>query len=77
VIAVLLVVVGPVITGSTTTSSTAAALVELLMIGVRMPETCQAVNKYQVINWRNCCISLVIYLNCMMMHGLINFKSSV
>jgi len=39
VIAVLLVVVGPV-TGPTTTNSTATAVVELLMMGVRTPETC-------------------------------------
>ena len=34
----------------------ATAVVELLMMGVRTPETCWAVNKCQVINWRNCCI---------------------
>jgi hypothetical protein len=65
VIAVLLVVVGPLITGLTTTNSTAittvkpeaaTAVVELLMMGVRMPETCSAVRKRQVINLRNCCI---------------------
>jgi hypothetical protein len=44
------------------------------MMGVRTPETCWTVNKHQVINWRNCCIWLVIYLNCMMMHGLTKFK---
>jgi hypothetical protein len=43
VIAVLLVVVGPVITGPTAT----ATAVELLMMGVRTPETCCAVNKRQ------------------------------
>jgi hypothetical protein len=32
------------------------------MMGMRMPETCWAVFKRQVINLRNCCISL-IYLN--------------
>jgi hypothetical protein len=26
------------------------------MMGVRTPETCCAVNKRQVIKWRNCCI---------------------
>jgi len=41
----------------------ATAVVELLMMGVRTPETCWAVNKRQVINLRNCCIQLVIYLN--------------
>ena len=35
---------------------TATAVVELLMMGVRTPETCWAVNKRQVINCRNCCI---------------------
>jgi len=35
---------------------TATAVVELLMIGVRKPETCWAVHKRQVINLRNCCI---------------------
>ena len=34
----------------------ATAVVELLMIGVRMPETRRAVHKRQVINLRNCCI---------------------
>jgi hypothetical protein len=34
----------------------AAAVVELLMMGVRTPETCWAVNKHQVINWINCFI---------------------
>jgi len=37
----------------------AAAVVELLMMGVRTPETCWAVHKRQVINLRNCCIWLV------------------
>jgi len=32
---------------------------ELLMMGARMPETCWAVHKHQVINLRNCCIYLV------------------
>jgi hypothetical protein len=30
------------------------AVVELLMMDVRTPETCWAVNKRQVINWRDC-----------------------
>jgi hypothetical protein len=34
----------------------ATAVVELLMMGVRMPETCWAVHKRQVINLRKCCI---------------------
>ena len=37
----------------------ATAVIELLMMGVRAPETCWAVYKRQVINWRNCCILLV------------------
>jgi hypothetical protein len=57
VVAVLLVVAGP--AGPTTTNSTAittlltvkpeaaAAVVDLLMMGVRTPETCCAVNKCQ------------------------------
>jgi hypothetical protein len=32
------------------------AVVELLMMGVRTPETCRAVNKRQVKNWINFCI---------------------
>ena len=34
----------------------ATAVGELLMMGVRMPETCWAVNKHQVKWCRNCCI---------------------
>jgi len=34
----------------------AATAVELLMMGVRTPETCWAVLKRQVINLRKCCI---------------------
>ena len=34
----------------------ATTVVELLMMGVRTPETCWAVHKRQVINLRNCCI---------------------
>jgi len=39
----------------------ATAVVELLMMGARMSETCWAVHvgKHQVINLRNCCIWLV------------------
>jgi len=37
----------------------ATAVVELLMMGVRMSETCWAVFKRQVINLRHCCIWLV------------------
>ena len=47
----------------------ATAVIELLMMGGKTPETCWAVNKL-----KNCCIRLVIYLNCTMMHGLTNLK---
>jgi len=39
------------------------AVVELLMMGVRTPETCWGVSKHQVKYWGNCCIRLVIHLN--------------
>ena len=38
------------------------------------PETCWAVNKRQDNKLKNCCIRLVIYLNCTMMHGLTKLK---
>jgi hypothetical protein len=44
------------------------------MMGMRMPETCWAVSKRQVINLRNCCIWLVNSFECMIMHGLANPK---
>jgi hypothetical protein len=37
----------------------ATAVIELLMMGMRMPETCWAVSKRQVINLWSCCILLV------------------
>jgi len=37
----------------------ATAVVELLMMGVKTPETCRAVHKRQVIKLRNCCTLLV------------------
>jgi hypothetical protein len=40
----------------TVKSEAAAAVVELLEMGVRTPETCSAAQKHQVINLRNCCI---------------------
>jgi hypothetical protein len=52
----------------------ATAVIELVMMGVKTPETCSAVNKRRDNKLKNCCIRLVIYLNCMMMHGLTNFK---
>jgi uncharacterized membrane protein len=39
--------------------NSAATAVELLMMGMRMPETCSTVLKRQTINLRNCCIWLV------------------
>jgi len=41
----------------------ATAVIELLMMGGRMPETCWPVNKRQDNKLENCCIWLVIYLN--------------
>jgi len=41
----------------------ATAVIELLMMGGTMPETCWAVNKRQDNELENCCIRLVIYLN--------------
>jgi len=38
------------------------------------PKTSWAVNKRQDNKLKNCCIRLVIYLNCTMMHGLTNLK---
>jgi len=52
----------------------ATAVVELLMMGERTPEACWAVNKRQDNKLKNCCIWLVICLNCMMMHGLTNLE---
>jgi hypothetical protein len=51
----------------------ATAIIELLMMGGKTPETCWAVNKHQD-KLENCCIWLVIYLNCTTMHGLTNLK---
>jgi len=48
----------------------ATAVIELLMMGMRMPETCWAVFKRQAINLRNYCVWLVDSFECMMMHGL-------
>jgi hypothetical protein len=52
----------------------ATAVIELLMMGAKMPETCWAVNKRQDNKLKNCCIRLVIYLNCTMMLELTNLK---
>ena len=40
----------------------------------KTPETCWAVNKRQDNKLKNCCIRLVIFFNCTMMHGLTNLK---
>jgi hypothetical protein len=52
----------------------ATAVIEFLMMGGQTPEICWAVNKRQDNKLKNCCIRLVIYLNCTMMHGLTNLK---
>jgi hypothetical protein len=44
-------------------------------MGMRMPETCWAVFKWQVINLRICCIWLVDSVESMTMHGLANPKN--
>ena len=54
----------------------ATAVIELLMMDGKTPETCWAVNKRQDNKLKNCCIWLVIYLNCTMMHRLTNLKST-
>ena len=58
-------VVGPFIT---------TAVTELLIMGGKTPETCWAVNKRQDNKLKNCCIRLVMSLNCTMMHGHTNLK---
>jgi hypothetical protein len=45
------------------------------MMGVRMPVTCWAVHKRQVINLRYCCIWLGDSVESMTIHGLANPKS--
>jgi len=72
VVAVVLIAVGPVVDNRpdqyqqhcyrhapTIKPEAATAVVELLIMGVRTPETCWAVHKRQVINLRNCCVKLV------------------
>jgi hypothetical protein len=54
----------------------ATAVIELRMMGGETPETWWAVNKHQDNKLKNCCIWLVIYVNCTMMHGLTNLKST-
>jgi hypothetical protein len=41
----------------------ATAVIEILMMGGKTPETCQAVNKCQNNKLKNYCIRLMIYLN--------------
>jgi hypothetical protein len=48
----------------------AAAVVDFLMMGMRMPKTCLAVFKQQVINLRNCCIWLVDTFECFVLFRL-------
>jgi hypothetical protein len=86
VVAVLLVVVGP--AGRPARPRTqhnchhdtkvkpeaATAVIELLMMDGKTPKTCLAVNKRQDNKLEICCVWLVIYLNCTMMHGLTNLK---
>jgi hypothetical protein len=50
------------------------AVIELLMMGGKTPETSCAVNERQDNKLEDCCIWLVIYLNCTMMHGLTKLK---
>ena len=52
----------------------ATAVIELLMMGGKTPEICWAVDERQDNKLENCCIWLVISLNCTMMHGLTNLK---
>jgi hypothetical protein len=55
----------------------ATAVIELLIMGGKTPETYWAVNKRQDNKLENCCIWLVICLNCTMMHGLAKLKCSL
>jgi len=45
------------------TAVAVTAVIELLMMGGKTPETCSAVNKRQDNKLENCCTWLVIYLN--------------
>ena len=83
VVAVLLVAVGPDRPRPTTQlpprssgkPEAATAVHKLLMMGMRMPETCWAVFKRQAIKLRDWCIWLVDLFKYMMMHGLTNPKN--
>jgi len=59
------------------TREAATAVIELLMMGGKTPETYWAVNKRQDNKLENCCIWLAIYLNCTMMQELTNLKRAV
>jgi len=52
-------------------------VIAMLCSWLGWPKTCWAVNKCQDNKLKNCCIWLVIYLNCMMMHGLTNLKLNI
>jgi hypothetical protein len=59
-------------------SEAATAVIELLMMGGKTPETCWAVNKRQDNKLKNFHIRLVSYLNfTVMMHGLTNLKFKI
>jgi hypothetical protein len=55
----------------------ATAVIELLTIRRKKPETGWAVNKHQDNKLENCCIWLVIYLNCTIMYGLTSPKKEM
>jgi hypothetical protein len=52
----------------------ATAVIELLLMGGKKPETCWAVNKRKDKEIKNCYIWLVIYLNYTMMHEITKLK---
>jgi hypothetical protein len=52
----------------------ATAVIALLIMGGKTPETCWALNKRQDNKLKICCIRLMIYLNCTIMHWLTNLK---
>jgi hypothetical protein len=62
----------PPIIMSSITAMAATAVIEFLIMSGRKSKTRWAVNKLQDNKLKNCCIWLVIYLNCTMMHGLAN-----
>jgi hypothetical protein len=53
------------------------AAVELLMMGVRTPGTCWTVHRRQVINLRIVASGWLIYLKCMIKHGIAKFKFKI